>query len=132
MADTVDIPAWIALFTGLYALGAAIGEFRNPGIWARMVEEFLVSNGLRFLAGIVCIAVGALIYLASPLRPGDWLAMLVTVIGGVMVLEGFLLLAFGEPFMRLSAKLLGTVSRGWSVASALIGIALIVAALIRL
>ena len=31
MAQTADIPAWIAFFLGLYSLAAAVGEFRAAG-----------------------------------------------------------------------------------------------------
>ena len=88
MADGIDIPAWIALFIGLYSASAAIGELRHPGGWVGMVAHFERDLGLRFLTGIVCLGLGAAIYLVSPWRPGDWLAVLVTVIGGGMVVEG--------------------------------------------
>jgi hypothetical protein len=39
MAEAADIPAWIALFLGLYSLAAAAGEFRSPGGWAAMLME---------------------------------------------------------------------------------------------
>ncbi len=129
---TADIPAWIALFMGLYALGASIGELIKPGTWGLMVEDFIIHPGLLFLAGIVCISIGAIIYLVSPWNPDDWLSILVTVMGGGMALEGFLMLAIGEAFMKWARGLLGTISRGWAVFSGLVGIALIGVAIARL
>jgi hypothetical protein len=133
VADAADIPAWIALFMGLYALGAAIGELRSPGFWVSMLEDYGAASGLRFLTGIFLIALGAAIYLTSPWNPGDWLAVLVTVMGGGMALEGFIVLAFGEPFFRFARAMLGTISgRGWALFSAIMGLALIGVAIARL
>jgi len=132
MADGTDIQAWIALFFGIYALCAAIGEFTQPGTWAKMLGSFVSNAGLRFLAGIVCMAIGAAVYLASPWRPDDWLAIVVTVIGGGLVAEGAMILAFGEPFFTFSRGLLGRMTRIWAALSALSGIALIIVALVRI
>ncbi|HEX2802901.1 MAG TPA: hypothetical protein VHN55_02805, partial [Sphingomicrobium sp.] len=96
MAETADIPAWILLFIGLYSLTASIGEFRSPGTWAAMLADFERSAGLRFITGFFVLVTGAAIYMASPWRPDDWVAVLVTVLGGMMALEGALILAMGD------------------------------------
>ncbi|WP_427969230.1 hypothetical protein [Altererythrobacter sp.] len=133
MAEYHDIPAWIALFMGLYALSASIGEFFNPGYWARLIEGLETNTALGFLTGIVCIATGGLIYLASPWNPADWLSILVTVMGGGMAIEGCVMLAFPGPFARMARAMLTTASgRGWAAFSALMGAALIAVALVRL
>lgn len=132
MVDGIDIPAWIALFVGLYSASAAIGELRHPGGWVGMVAHFERDLGLRFLTGIVCLGLGAAIYLVSPWRPGDWLAVLVTVIGGGMVVEGALILAFGDNFLAFARRLMGAANRLWAGLSLLLGAALIVVALLRL
>jgi hypothetical protein len=132
MADGIDIPAWIALFIGLYSASAAIGELRHPGGWVGMVAHFERDLGLRFLTGIVCLGLGAAIYLVSPWRPDDWLAVLVTVIGGGMVVEGALILAFGDNFLAFARRLMGAANRLWAGLSLLLGAALIVVALLRL
>jgi len=132
MAATIDLPAWIALFMGLYSLAAAIGEWRQPGFWAAMLADFERTPALRFLTGVVVLFMGAAIYMASPWRPGDWLSVLVTVLGGAMALEGALILAMGDRFLGFARLLIGRASRAWAAVAALMGIALIAAALIRL
>ena len=132
MAGTDQITAWIALFTGLYSLGAAMGELRKPGSWTIMLEDFGQNNGLRFLTGILVLALGATIYLVNPWNPADWLAVLVTVMGGGMVLEGFVILSFGQPFMRFATSLIGIAGRSWAMLAAVLGVALIAVALMRL
>lgn len=133
MAEMHDVPAWIALFMGIYALSASIGEFTSPGYWKGMLDSLESSPGLGFLTGLFCIVTGALIYLLSPWRPEDWLAVLVTVMGAGMVLEGCVMLAFPAPFAKFARALLTSASgRGWAAFSGLMGVALIAVALHRL
>ena len=132
MAQTYDLPAWIARFIGLYTLAAAVGELRQPGTWGVMLTNFARGPALRFVTGFVVLAVGAAIYLVNPWRPGDWLAVLVSVIGGIMVAEGLLILAAGDQFLPFARVLIGRAARLWAGLSALIGFALIIAALARI
>lgn len=131
MAETADIPAWIALFMGLYALGASVGELRSPGSWAAMLDGFERNEALRFLTGIVLLALGATIYLVNPWNPEDWLAVAMTVMGAGMALEGVVMLAFGRPFMHFASQLLGAVNRVWALFAAVIGVVLICLAALR-
>ena len=132
MAEGADISAWIALFLGLYALAASLGELRSPNTWWTMLKDFERSPALRFVTGIVTLMLGAAIYLVNPWRPGDWLAIAVSVVGGVAVVEGMLMLAAGERFLHLTRALLGRAGRAWAGFGALFGIAAIVVAMMRL
>ena len=132
MADAADLPAWIILFVGLYSLAASIGEWRTPGVWAAMLEDFERSAGLRFVTGFLVLSLGAAVYMVNPWRPDDWLSILVTVLGGIMAAEGAVILAMGDRFLGFARWLIGRASRGWAAFSALLGIALIAVAAIRL
>jgi len=132
MAEGLDIPAWIALFMGLYALAAGIGELRHPGGWAAMLEDYERNTALRFLTGIVCIGLGGAIYLVSPWQPDDWLAIVITVLGGWMAIEGALILAFGDGIMRFARRLMGKANQLWAWFSLILGAFLIATALFRL
>lgn len=131
MIDEGHLPAWIALFFGIYAIAAGIGELRRPGYWKSMVADFGGNRALRFLTGLVVLALGTIIYLANPWRPGDWLAVLVTVIGGWMVVEGALILAAGDRFFGLAARIMGPGGRAWAMLSILIGACFVAAGLLR-
>lgn len=131
MAETIDIPAWIILFVGLYSLTASIGEWRSPGTWKAMLADFERSAGLRFVTGFFLLSLGAAIYTVNPWRPDDWLSILVTVLGGIMALEGALILAMGDRFLGFSRWLIGRANRAWAAFSALLGVALIVVATLR-
>lgn len=132
MAGTFDIPAWIILFVGLYSLAAAIGEWRKPGTFAAMLEDFERLPGLRFITGFLVLALGAAVYLVNPWRPGDWLAILVSLLGGVMTIEGLVILAMGDRFLPAADWLIGHASTTWAALSMLLGLAFITLALIRL
>lgn len=132
MAEVADIPAWIALFLGLYSLAAAVGEFRAPGGWAAMLLDFERSPASRFLTGMFCIALGAAIYLVTPWQPGDWLSIAVSVIGGLCAAEGMLILAAGDRFLLLARGLVTAAPGLWAGFSALFGIGAIAVALARL
>ncbi len=132
MAHAEDIPAWIALFTGLYALAAAVGEFRSPGTWLAMLKDFERSPALRFLTGLVCLMLGAAIYLVNPWDSSDWLAVAVSVLGGLCAAEGMLILAAGDRFLALARRLMQSANAFWAGFSAVFGILAIAAALGRL
>ena len=132
MAEYSEIPAWIALFLGLYALAAAVGELRAPGLWLRMVEDIERSPALLFLTGIVTLSLGAAIYLASPWREGDWLSVAVSVIGGLMVAEGLAFLAAGERFLGFWKRAMGRSMGLWAGFAAAFGLAAVLVALSRL
>ena len=132
MAQGGDIPAWIAFFIGLYALAAGVGEIRSPGGWGVMLKEFERSVAIRYLTGLVTLALGATIYLVNPWVPEDWLAIVVSVIGGIAIAEGMLMLAAGERFLNFGRALLGRGGRVWAGFSALLGVAMVLVAMSRL
>ena len=95
-----------------------------------MVRDFARNRALQFLTGFVCLAVGAAIYLVNPWNPGDWLSVLITVLGGWMVVEGAIILAIGDKFLGFAARMMQG-GRLWAFLSILIGLCLTVAGLIR-
>lgn len=132
MAESAQISAWIVLFVGLYALAAGLGELRTPNTWWAMLGDFERSPALRFLAGLVTLAIGAAISLANPWRPGDWLSVTVSAIGGMAVLEGLLMLGAGNRFIRFGRVLIGRAGRAWALFAVLLGVGAIAVALLRL
>ena len=132
MAETASIAAWITLFLGLYVLAAAAGELRSPNGWWIMLKELERSPTLRFLVGFLSLALGATIYLVNPWRPDDWLAIGVSVLGGLHLAQGLLILASGERFLHLARAVIGRAGRAWAGFTALAGVALVLVALSRL
>lgn len=132
MEQIQDTPAWVALFFGLYSLSAGYGEIRASGGWVRMVGEWEESYALRFLTGLFCIFAGGVIFLAVPWVSGDWLAILINILGGLMLIEGMVILAAGERVIALARRLMGSAGTGWAGFSCLVGAGFILAAISRL
>ncbi len=132
MGNAGNITGWITFFIGLYAVAAGIGEFRRPGFWAKMVQEFREGTALQFVTGMVTLALGATIYLVNPWNPGDLLAILITVLGAWIFIEGALILAVGDWFLTFASKFLRGSNRLWAGLSIAPGLAAIFAALVRL
>ena len=132
MATADTIPAWIVMFLGIYAFAAAMGELRMPGTWNGMLTDFEQSPGMRFIAGIFTLTLGACIYLVTPWRPDDWLFVAVAGLGGLLVVEGIALLAAGERFVTFGRWAMAGASEVWAGLSAVLGAALIFVALSRL
>ncbi|WBY16450.1 hypothetical protein PF049_12790 [Erythrobacteraceae bacterium WH01K] len=133
MASTADTPAWIALFLGLYMLAACVAELRAPGGWARLLDDFERSPALSFLTGAFTFTLGAAIYLASPWRPGDWLSIFISVIGGLAVAKGLFFLAAPDRVTALGRRVLtGDKTTFIAGLDAVLAAALIFVALSRL
>lgn len=132
MATAADMSAWIALFLGLAILVVCVAELRAPGGWMKLVEELEGSFALRFVTGFFTVAFSAMVYLANPWERSDWLSVLVTVIGGIGVAKGLLILAAPDRIMGLGRRILGNRSTVIAGIDALLGAALLFAALSRL
>ncbi len=126
------LPAWIAVFMGLYAMAAGLGEWRTPGRWARMVEEIERSAATAFLAGLLCIVVGAAIFIVTEQSGGDLLAFALHIIGGLTAAEGLILLAAPDRLLGFAARLLAKGGKGWAGVSVLIGVGLFLLGAVRL
>lgn len=132
MANADNLTAWITFFFGLYAFAAGLGELRQPGFWAEMLSDVKRSKALQFLIGMVLLALGATIFLVNPFNPADWLSILITVLGVWMFLEGLLIFAFGDWFLKFAGKMVGSGLRIWAIFSLVLGILIIFVALWRL
>lgn len=132
LGNSGNITGWITLFIGLYAVAAGTGEFRCPGFWAKMVQDIRESSALQFLTGMVALVLGATIYLVNPWNPADLLSILITVLGGWICVEGALILAFGDWFLKFASKLMGGSNRFLAGLSIAVGFGAIFAGLVRL
>ena len=132
MAADFDYPAWIILSFGIYSFAAGVGELRNPGFWESMINNIEESPAVRFLTGLVLIAIGTPLYLLGPWTGADWMLVVVKIIGAGMILEGALFLAFGDWFVKFSKWLMVRASRLWVWIAVLFGIAAIILAELRI
>ncbi len=125
MPDLTVAPAWTALFLGLFALFAGIGEWRRPGHWQTLIEEVAGSPALQLATGLLELFLGAVIYLANPWASPDWLSSTMSVIGGLMCIEALMVVAFSDVYLAFWVRRFGPLSRLWCLSSMVIGLVLI-------
>ena len=124
MPETMDMTAWSALLLGLYVLFAGIGALRNPNTWRGMIEEVEKSPALQLTSGLLELVVGSAVYLANPWIPGDILTCIMKTIGGIMMMEGLVLIGFCDIYASFWLRNLTHMHRGWALFSLLIGLVL--------
>lgn len=132
MVTEIDYPAWIIMAVGIYSLAAGIGELRNPGFWASMIADLERISAIRFITGLFLIAIGTAMYLIGPWGSDDWMRIAVKFIGGWMVIEGAIFLAFGDFMIAFSKRMMAIVNRFWAYLAVLIGLAAIIVAELRI
>lgn len=127
MPDLTLAPAWTALFLGLFAFFAGIGELRQPGHWQKLLKELATSPALQLITALLELFLGAVIYIANPWASADWLSGAMSVIGGLMIIEALAVLAFSDLYMAFWLRRFGPLSKLWAWISIVLGVALIVA-----
>jgi len=132
MASLASVTGWILLVLGIYSVGAAIGELRRPGGWARMMWELEQSNALRFLTGFLVLILGAALYLVNPYNSDDWQSILVTVLGAWMMIEGFAFLAFPDWMMKIARQFMSSGAPVYAWISLALGVIFMAMGYVRL
>ena len=131
MADQFDPTGWSAALLGLFALFAAIGALRQPGIWRAVIDEIGKSPSLQLLSGLVELFLGAAIYLANPWDAGDILSSFMKALGGLMMFEALAVTGFSVIYFHIWLKNLAAMHRIWAFVTLLFGVALAIAGFAR-
>ena len=131
MQQMIDPVAWGATLLGLFSISVAIGALRQPGTWAKMIEEIEQSPALQMLCGFAELFIGAAIYLLSPWHAHDILSMVMKAIGGLMMAEALVVMAISDLYFQIWLKNLAAMKRGWPVATLVFGAALAGAGMLR-
>jgi len=134
MAETATTAAWVILFFGIYSLAAGLGELLTPGYWQRLIWEMEKSRAIQFLIGFIEIVLAAAIYLTNPWNPADILSVVVSVLAGLLLIEGVLFLMVPDKIMALARKMMGSdgSNQKWAFLSIALGMILIFVSLIQL
>ncbi|ANI78015.1 MULTISPECIES: DUF2065 family protein [Sphingobium] len=127
MDTTSVLSLRLAEAIGLYMIVVGIGGFVAPLRWRAMMEELERSPGLVMALGFPVFTVGAALVLIHSIWT-DLLAIIVSLIGYMALIEGALLLAVPGPLIRIgrwSVKF----TRAWAIASIILGTLLFLAGL---
>lgn len=131
MPDLSLAPAWTALFLGVFALFAGIGELRQTGHWRKMLNEMATSPALQLITALLELFLGAAIYIVNPWASADWLSSAMSVLGGLMIVEALIVLAFSDLYMAFWLRRFGPLSRLWAWFSVVLGLVLAAVGIVR-
>ncbi|MEQ1726065.1 MAG: hypothetical protein ABL882_09090 [Sphingopyxis sp.] len=132
MAHSGNIPAFLALFLGVWYIGAAIGELRQPGRWLKLADEIAASPLGQMLGGAGALAIGTLLVALVPPSTGDWLNLWLFAIGCIALIEGFAVLTMPERMTLFSRLIAARGARGIAILTLLLGVAFCLSGIIRI
>ena len=132
MAAFISTPALLALALGLFYCAAALGELLRPGQWVQVIEELPASPFARLIGGAAALGTGALLIALVPPRTGDWLNLWLFGLGCLAVLEGLVLLMMPGQMTLLARAITRHGSRPMALLTFLLGVAFILAGIIRI
>jgi uncharacterized protein YjeT (DUF2065 family) len=118
---------FLAMLIGGYVTAAGLGGLLTPDRWRRVLDDFAASPSLGLIAGVVAFIAGGAIT-AAHAGWGSPLAVIVSLVGWIGLAEGFVLLAFGDWWIRFT-KPLSSRPRIWGSVTLVVGVLLFIAGL---
>jgi len=104
MTTAIPLTLHLLVLIGVYEFAAGIAGLTGKIDWPSLLEEFERSPALTFVTGFAAFAVGAAINLAHH-HFTDLLAIIVSVIGWIALVEGVAIMACPGPLLALSRPL---------------------------
>jgi hypothetical protein len=126
--DTISVLTLrLAEIIGLYLIVIGIGGVAHPHRWRSIMDDLNRSPGLVITLGFAVFAVGGTLVLIHSVWT-DPLAIIVSLIGYVALVEGALLLAVPGPLIRIGHWSTGFI-RTWALIALALGLFLFLAGL---
>src|SRR4249919_3814686 len=123
MTTAIPLTLHLLVLIGVYELAAGIAGLTGKLDWTALIDEFERSPGLTFVTGFVTFVVGAALNLAHH-HWTDPLAIIVSAIGWIVLIEGVMLMVCPGLLLRLSRGLVRN-QQLISIAAVVVGIAFI-------
>ncbi|WP_311270589.1 DUF2065 domain-containing protein [Sphingobium sp. WCS2017Hpa-17] len=126
--DTISVLTLrLAEIFGLYMIVVGLGGLASPSRWRAVMDDLNRSPGLVVALGFAVFAVGGTLVLIHSIWT-DPLAIMVSLIGYVALIEGATLLAVPSPLIRIGHWSTGFI-RVWASIVLILGILLFLAGL---
>lgn len=126
--DTISVLTLrLAEIFGLYMIVVGLGGLANPQRWRSVMDDLNRSPGLVVALGFAMFAVGATLVLMHSVWT-DPLAIIVSLIGYVALIEGATFLAVPGPLIRIGLWSTGFI-RTWAIIALALGLLLFLAGL---
>ena len=120
-----NVTTLLAMLIGAYVAAAGLGGLLDPERWRRVLADFTGSPVLGLISGVVAFVIGGAIIGVH----GRWdspLAIIVSLVGWIALAEGFVLIAFGDWWVRFTMPL-SSQPRLWGGFALLVGAGLFIA-----
>lgn len=120
MITTSPLTLYLAQATGLYLILVGLSALVRPARWHRIMDEFAASAALPLVTGVFVFALGV-IWIHVHCILTDPLAILVTAIGWIALVEGALLIVVPHLLLRIGRWSMG-FTRVWAIVSIVLGL----------
>jgi len=116
----------VLILFGVYCIGGGLSMLLNPPRMQRLVDNFRETPALSYLTGAIMAPIGAGLLLAvhdfDTLQRG-----IVTLLGGAMLLEGWLMMVVPRTLLSAAKPLIsnGTLMRAYGIFALAVGAALL-------
>lgn len=128
MTTAIPLTLHLAVLIGLYDLAAGLAGLTGAIRWEALLDEFEKSPALTFVTGFMAFVIGGVLTLAHNIWT-DPIAIIVSLIGWVALIEGLLIMVIPRPLLGLSRSLV-TNQRAVSAFAILVGALLITLGLV--
>ncbi|CAM8671994.1 MULTISPECIES: DUF2065 family protein [Sphingobium] len=126
--DTISVLTLrLAEIIGLYMIVIGLGGLASPQRWRAVMDDLNRSPGLVVALGFAVFAVGATLVLVHSIWT-DPLAIIVSLVGYVALIEGATLLAVPGPLIRIGHWSTNFI-RTWALIALILGLLLFLAGL---
>jgi uncharacterized membrane protein YidH (DUF202 family) len=116
---------------GLYILVTGLSGLAAPLRWKAVIDDYQRSPALTYLTAVIVLGVGLTLVSIHSLWT-DPVAIIVSLVGWMALVEGVALAAFPDGLMKFGAATVATPgrTRAWAIFAVILGAALLVAGLI--
>lgn len=111
----------IAQILGPIYVVISLGMLMNKGHYTNVFNDFIKSDALMYIGGVMAMAIGLLIVQAHNVWVKDW-TVLVTIVGWIAVLKGVMLFVFpGVMKKQTKAMMKGNMLQVASIVALVLG-----------
>jgi hypothetical protein len=115
--------AQIFQLIGIIYITVAIGIITAPEFYNKVASNFLESQPVYYIGGLVAIIAGFLLVTFHNIWVKDW-PVIITIIGWIALIKGILLIAFPKGMIVFSKRFIGMtkVLTIWAIVAIILGV----------
>ena len=99
----MELSIFLARIFALVYITVGVGMFLNPKYYQKMIDSVMKEHGLLYFGGVFALVFGFILVSSHNIWEKNW-TVLITIIGWIALLKGFLLLLFPTVMTTLTKK----------------------------